>query len=238
MPSALSSEAVQRVLRRLRSVGEAEDPGARERVRAREAELGKNVYGSERARLSERAPLAVTAEVGQVVYALALAARPRLAVEFGGSLGVSTIYLAAALADAGEGRLITTELVAAKAAAARASLAEAGLASLVEHRVGDALFTLADLAGPVDLLFLDGSNDLYVTVLELLEARLAPGALVLADMSAGDPHHDHYRAFVAGPGWVSVELPLDAGLVLSTRARSRSPASAGEPWRSPQPPDG
>ncbi len=217
MGSVLSSEAVQRALGRLRALGEAEDPAARERVLAREAAVGAKVYGSERARLGERAPLAVTPLVGSALYALVLARRPRLAVEFGGSLGVSTIYLACALADVGEGRLITTELVPAKAAAARGHLEAAGLADLVELRVGDALFTLADLEGPVDLLFLDGSNDLYVSVLELLAARLSPGAVVVADMSAGDPHHEHYREYVAS-GWVSVELPLDAGLLVSTRA--------------------
>ena len=44
-------------------------------------------------------------------------------------------------------------------------------------RVGDALTTLSDVA-EVDLLFLDGWNNLYEPVVELLTPRLSPGALV------------------------------------------------------------
>ncbi len=58
--------------------------------------------------------------------------------------------------------------------------------SLVELRAGDALETLIDLAEPVDLLFLDGRNDLYLPVLRLVEPRLAPEALVAADLNAED----------------------------------------------------
>jgi predicted O-methyltransferase YrrM len=51
----------------------------------------------------------------------------------------------------------------------------------VEIREGDALETLSDPGGPVDLLFLDGFAPLYLPVLELLKPRLGPGALVVAD---------------------------------------------------------
>ena len=57
----------------------------------------------------------------------------------------------------------------------------AGLGDWVEIREGDALETLSDLSGPVDLLFLDGFAPLYLPVLELLKPRLGPGALVVAD---------------------------------------------------------
>ena len=86
-------------------------------------------------------------------------------------------------------------------------------------RVGDALQTLGDLEGPVELLFLDGWNNLYLDVLGLLEARLAAGALVIADLSPDDPHLDRYRAHVDAPehGYLSVTVPLDAGVVASIR---------------------
>jgi predicted O-methyltransferase YrrM len=37
------------------------------------------------------------------------------------------------------------------------------------------------------VLFLDGRNDVYLSVLQLVETRLAPDALVIADLSADDP---------------------------------------------------
>jgi predicted O-methyltransferase YrrM len=205
------------VLARLHEQSAREDPPAVARVLAREAELGAKIYGPERAELYGGAPLAIKPEVGELMYAFALARRPRLAVEFGASLGLSTIYLAAALRDLGAGRVITTELDPDKARAARRNLEQAGLGGLVDLRVGDALQTLRDLPETVELLFLDGWNDLYLDVLALLEPRLAAGALVIADLSPGDPNLERYCAFVDAPqhGYISVIVPLDAGVVVS-----------------------
>jgi predicted O-methyltransferase YrrM len=84
--------------------------------------------------------------------------------------------------------------------------------------VGDALDTLAGLDDEVDFLFLDGSNDLYRGVLELVAPRLTPGALVIADLSARDPELERYRTQMLDPGsgYVSVQVPLDDGVVIST----------------------
>lgn len=111
-----------------------------------------------------------------------------------------------------------------KAHAATANLARAGLADLVEVRVGDALQTLARLGEPVDLLVLDGWNELYLPVLELLTPHLAAGALVLADLSADDPDLASYLARVRDPDgdWTSLTVPFDAGVEISTRATTAS----------------
>jgi predicted O-methyltransferase YrrM len=215
----LHDSAVAVVLARLRAQADAEDAPAKVHVQAREREIGHKIYGRERVDAYGGAPLAISAEVAQLVYVLAVARRPRTVVEFGASLGYSTIHLAAALRDAGGGRLITTELSADKAGAAAVNIAQAGLDDVVELRVGDALDTLAGLDADVDFLFLDGSNDLYRGVLELLAPRLALGALVVADLSAGDPELERYRAHMLDPGsgYVSVQVPLDDGVVISTR---------------------
>ena len=62
--------------------------------------------------------LPVTPESGRLLYALVRASRPSTVVEFGMSLGLSTIHLAAAVRDNGAGRVITSELSAAKVGAA------------------------------------------------------------------------------------------------------------------------
>ena len=219
MGCTLRTAAVTRVLARLREAGRAEDEPGKRRVRAREAELGRKIYGRERADLYGQAPIAVADEVGELLYLLAFGRRAHTIVEFGTSLGVSTIYLASAVRDAGEGVVIATELQPEKARRAAANLAEAGVADVVDLRVGDALETLRDLPGPIDFLFLDGWNDLYLAVLEMLEPCLPPGALVAADMSRDDPHHARYRAHMRDPahGYFTSELPLDDGVVLSVR---------------------
>ncbi len=63
-------------------------------------------------------------------------------VEFGSSMGISAIYMAAALRDMGGGRLIGTDLEPSKVERARANVAAAGLGDLVEFRLGDARETL------------------------------------------------------------------------------------------------
>lgn len=217
--SVLDTERVRGVLNRLRVLGEQQDNEYGARIRARETELGERLYGRERAEIGARAPQAVAPEVGRILYGLTIAARPALAVEFGASFGSSTIHLAAAVADLGCGWLITSELIEAKAQAAVENLDAAGLAGHVEMRQGDAHQTLRSIGAKVDMVFLDGSNDLYVEVLQLLEPQLSERAIVAADLSHGDPHHQRYREYVAGAdsGYLSVEIPVDAGLVVSTR---------------------
>ncbi len=142
--------------------------------------------------------LAVSPSEGRLLYLLARATRARRMVEFGASYGVSTLYLAAAAQDT-DGGLITTEAHPDKCRALRANLAEAGLADRVTLLEGDALQTLADLAGPVDLLLLDGWKSLYLPLLHLLRPQLADGALVLADNVDHAAAQD-YVTFVEAPG--------------------------------------
>ncbi len=68
-------------------------------------------------------------------------------------------------------------------------------------------------------MFLDGWNDLYLDVLAVVEPRLADAALVIADLSPDDPNLDRYRAHMDTPehGYVTVTVPLDAGVVVSFR---------------------
>ena len=76
---------------------------------------------------------------------IARACKATRIVEFGTSMGISTIYLAAALRDNGGGHLISSELEPAKVARARANLDAAGLGDLVDIREDDALDTLKDV---------------------------------------------------------------------------------------------
>jgi predicted O-methyltransferase YrrM len=169
----------------------------------------RTLYGA----LGDKA-LAVSRATGALLYMLARATRARTIVEFGTSFGLSTLHLAAALRDNGGGRLITSEFEASKAARARATFAEAGFADLIELREGDALETLArDLPDSIDLVLLDGAKGLYPAVLDLLENRLRPGALVLADNADWSADYiarvrDPARGYLSVPFADDVELSL------------------------------
>lgn len=153
--------------------------------------------------------LSVSPAYGRFLYAIASASKATRIVEFGTSMGISAIYLAAALRDNGGGHLIGTELEPAKVVRARANLDAAGLADLVDIREGDALETLRDVGGEVDLLLVDGAFALYLPVLKLVEPRLKSGAVVLGE-NAFEPG---YLEYVRNPanGYVSQPLPLDEG---------------------------
>jgi predicted O-methyltransferase YrrM len=159
----------------------------------------------------------ISAEAGKLLYALTRAIKPETVVEFGTSYGISTLYLAAAVADNGVGHVYTTELSAKKAAAARANLDQAGVGDAVTILAGDAMETLAGLDGPIGLVLLDGWKDLCLPVLRLLEPRLAPGALVAADDITHTTMAD-YLAYVRDPasGYVGVAFPVEDGVELSS----------------------
>lgn len=143
--------------------------------------------------------LAVSREEGRLLYLLARGSGAQSIVEFGASFGVSTVYLAAAARDNG-GRLVTTEVHAEKCAATRQVLDEAGLAGVATVLEGDARETLQGVESGIDFLFLDGWKSLYLAVLELLQPRLAGGALVAADNidhEAAAPYADRVRASLA-----------------------------------------
>jgi predicted O-methyltransferase YrrM len=153
--------------------------------------------------------LAVSPAYGCFLYAIARACKATRIVEFGTSMGISTIYLAAALRDNGGGHLIGSDLEPAKVARARANLNAAGLADLVDIREGDALETLRDVGGEVDLLLIDGAFSLYLPVLKLIEPRLKAGAVVLGE-NAFDPGYLNYVRNPAN-GYLSQPLPVDEG---------------------------
>ena len=149
--------------------------------------------------------LPVTPESGRLLYALVRASRPNTVVEFGMSLGLSTIHLAAAVRDNGGGHVVTSELSAAKVGAAKATFTEVGLTDVITVEEGDALQTLAKIETPVDFVLLDGWKELYLPVLKLLEPKLTAGALVVADntgLADTQPYVDYVRD--AANGYVSV----------------------------------
>ena len=160
-------------------------------------------------------PLAVSRETGALLYMLARSSRARTIVEFGTSFGISTLHLAAALRDNGGGRLITSEFEPSKAARARQNLTAGGLIDLVEIREGDALQTLSvDLPDTIDLLLLDGAKSLYPEILSLVESRLRPGAVIVADNA---DHSPDYLAHVRSPAKGYMSTPFAEDVELSIR---------------------
>ncbi|MGV0046965.1 O-methyltransferase [Mycobacterium colombiense] len=178
-------------------------------LRERRGTFDRPMTAQERAEAMSEFYIPVTPEAGRLLYSLVRATRPATIVEFGMSFGISAVHLAAAVRDNGAGRVVTTELSETKIAAAKQTFAETGLNDVITILEGDALSTLSDVAGPVDFVLLDGWKDLYLPVLELLEPRLSPGVLVIAD-NASSPDMAPYLDRVRNPenGYVSFNFQV------------------------------
>jgi predicted O-methyltransferase YrrM len=176
-------------------------------LRARRNDMSPARTAQERADAMSTFYIPVTPEAGRLLYSLVRATRPTTVVEFGMSFGISALHLASAVRDNGSGRVVTTELSAAKIAAAKQTFADTGLDDVITVLEGDALSTLASLDRPVDFVLLDGWKELYLPVIKLLEERLSPGALVVADnteMADARPYLDYVRS--NENGYVSVNF--------------------------------
>ncbi|MGY3482774.1 putative O-methyltransferase YrrM [Bradyrhizobium sp. USDA 4011] len=155
-------------------------------------------------------------EQGELIYLLCRGLRAKRVAEFATSVGMSTLYFAAAMRDNGGGTVIGSEIVPAKVAAAKRNLAEAGLADYAEIREGDARQTLRDLGGPVDFILIDGwpgekGPTLARQVIGIVAPQLRVGGYVMNDNAEAD-----FLQFVRDPknGFVSITLPLKVGTEL------------------------
>lgn len=188
--------------------------------------------GASRARL-ERNPhdyseygFSILPEQGDLIYLLCRGLRATRVVEFATSVGMSTLYFAAAVRDNGGGTVIGSEIVPAKIAAAKRNLAAAGLSDHVEIREGDARTTLRDLGGPVDFALIDGwlgtDPSLAREVIELVAPQVRAGGYVMNDNAEPD-----FLEYIRDPanGFLSVTLPLHGGTELSVKVDA-SPASS------------
>jgi predicted O-methyltransferase YrrM len=208
MTNTLQDARVATALDRMYSAAAEQMP----RLRERRGEFQRNfglASAQERADALSEYYLPVTPAAGRLLYSLVRASRPTTIVEFGMSLGISAIHLAAGVRDNGAGRVVTTELSAAKVTAAKKTFAETGLDDLITVFEGDALVTLQGVDGPVDFVLLDGWKEMYLPVLKLLEEQLSAGSLIVADNTSMDdtkPYLDYVRE--PANGYVSVNFPV------------------------------
>ncbi len=220
MTNSLLLPEVQAVLERLHTLADSRDDTIIQQVRGDEAAWNAATSEQKAAMMSD-ALLPVSRDSGRFLYAVARSISAKRIVEFGTSFGISTIYFAAAVRDNGGGGLVIgSELEASKVAKANQHLVEAGLSQFVEIRAGDALQTLREVGGAVDLLFLDGWKLMYPDVLKLLMPSLRQGAIALADDVTLFPDDvASYLDFVRDPtnGFVTVTLPLGDGIEYSVK---------------------
>jgi predicted O-methyltransferase YrrM len=163
---------------------------------------------------------AVEPTTGRFLFALVSPQADCEVLELGGSRGYSTIWLAAGVRVLG-GRVLSLESDPVKIDAWRRNIAGAGLDEWADLVEGDALETLPGIDDVFDVVFLDAEKEDYERLFELARAKLEPGALVVADnvLSHAETLGAYSAARQADPTLVSVTVPLDRGLELSSVLR-------------------
>jgi len=162
----------------------------------------------------------VAPTTGRFLFSLVAGQAGCEVLELGGSRGYSAIWLAAAVRILG-GRVLSIELDPQRAELWRANVAEAGLDEWAELIEGDAVEVLERLDDVFDVVFVDAEKDDYERLFQLARPRLEPGGLVIADnvLSHVETLGAYSAARQADPDLVSVTVPLDRGLELTTLLR-------------------
>jgi len=166
---------------------------------------------------------AVSTEVAEFLYSLALVSSAERIVEFGTSHGYSTIHLAAAAKGTG-GHVVSADCLPSKTAAAEENLKRAGLIEYVTLETCDGTELLERHPGEIDLAFIDYDAADFLPALAPLKDRMARGAALFID---GGPEgyweREGVRGLVSsldGDGrFVYCFLPMTKLQLLSTKIR-------------------
>lgn len=137
-------------------------------------------------------------EVGQFLYFLARNKGVKKVLEIGTSNGYSGIWLAKAMADLGEGVLVTIESNQARFDLATKHFIEADLHNYVQQILGHAPEVFNDISlikdGGFEMVFMDATKKQHVDFLEACLPLLSKGGMVVADNVLS--HKEQMQSFV------------------------------------------
>ncbi len=186
---------------------------------------------AEQTRESLSSPQMMTGPVeGRFLELLVFASGARRVLEIGTFSGYSALSMAAGL-PAG-GHIVTCEIDPDVAEVARGHIAASPYAGRIEIRVGPALDTVAELAGPFDLVFIDADKVAYRDYLEAALPKLSERGVIAIDntlwsarvVDESEPD-ERTRALIelndtlrADPRVVCVQLTVRDGITLVRRA--------------------
>jgi predicted O-methyltransferase YrrM len=127
-----------------------------------------------------RTGLNTTVGDAMMLRILVESARCKRGVEIGSATGFGAVNMGIAFERTG-GHLYTLEIDPTMVKTCRENLEKAGLEKTVTCIEGDALKTLSELEGRFDFIFIDALKQDYLKYLKLIEPKLKPGAVVVAD---------------------------------------------------------
>ncbi|HEY5982640.1 MAG TPA: O-methyltransferase [Anaerolineales bacterium] len=166
---------------------------------------------------------------GHCCYQIATMIRARSVFEMGSGYGYSTAWFAKAVKENGGGVVHHTVWDAKLSERARQHLRRLGLDGLIEYHVAEAVETLRQQAGSIDLIFNDIEKADYPASLPLIKDKLRPGGVLIIDnmlwsgriFDARDhsPATEGVRQFThaisSDPDWIVTLLPIRDGIIVA-----------------------
>ncbi|MDR7481585.1 MAG: O-methyltransferase [Armatimonadota bacterium] len=168
---------------------------------------------------------------GHFCYLVARLIGARAVFELGSGYGYSTAWFARAVKENGGGvvhHVVWDEELSRRA---RRHLAALGVGDVVRYRVGEAVQALRETPGPFDLIFNDIEKQDYPASLPVIEERLRPGGVLIADnllfhgriFDAADRSasvegiREFTRMVTAAPRWLATIVPIRDGLLVAQK---------------------
>jgi caffeoyl-CoA O-methyltransferase len=138
-------------------------------------------------------------------------------VEIGTSNGYSGIWQCLALKTTG-GKLTTFEINAQRAALARQNFKRAGVDDIVTLVEGDAHEKVAQIAGPVDMCFIDADKEGYSDYLTKLLPKVRPGGLIVAhNITPGMADPKYVEAITTNPDLETIFYTQGGGVSVTLK---------------------
>ncbi len=130
-------------------------------------------------RTMEYAQMLVGPLEGAFLKMMAQLVEAKRVLEIGMFTGYSALCFAEALPD--DGRVVTCEIDESSAALGRKHFANSPHGKKIEIRIGPALETMRELAGPFDVIFIDADKINYLNYYRRALDLLAPTGVILID---------------------------------------------------------
>jgi predicted O-methyltransferase YrrM len=169
---------------------------------------------------------------GHLCYLLTRLTGARQVFELGSGFGYSTGWFARAVKENGGGKVHHVVWDEDLSRRAREYLAALGLADQVEFHIGEAVAALREHRGQLDVIFNDIDKQGYPDALRVIEEKLRPGGLLIADnlLWSGQifdpdnktPATEGIRKFTelvtTDSRWISSIVPIRDGVLVARRS--------------------
>jgi predicted O-methyltransferase YrrM len=179
-------------------------------------------------RVRDDAVPSIGPEVGKLLGLIARAIEAKRVMEFGTSLGYSSVWLGEAMRATG-GKLISVEMSKKLYEATRDNVEKAGLSDYVDLIYGDAKKIIYEVEGPFDMILQDSAKPLYPVMLDKCVDLLRMNGILAADDGLflplgyeeenATPMDEYNKLVFADHRLYSTILPIGDGLTLSVKVR-------------------